>query len=194
VHRLRDGVAQHFKAPHRFVCLSNKKAISGVDVIQLERGWPGWWSKLELFRHRLGRVVYLDLDTMLIRDVTDIFSREYVFAACADWKIVDQQGPVLNSCFMAMDGTDRSYIYEAFDPGKAKAYETWQRWGDQGFIQDHLREPFVKIQDEFPGRFVHFKTHIRQPDKSVGRAPADASVVCFSGQPRPHKINWSIPL
>lgn len=195
VHRLRDGVAQHFKAPHKFVCLSNKKAISGVNVIPLEKGWPGWWSKLELFSHRFERLVYLDLDTVLIRDVTDIFSKPYPFAALGDLKWRDEHGPVLGSGYLAMDGTDRSYICDAFTPDRIREYQQPPRkWGDQGFIQDHLREPFVKIQEEFPGRFAHFKTHIRQPDKSIGHAPAGASIVYFSGQPRPHKINWSIPL
>jgi hypothetical protein len=46
------------------------------------------------------------------------------------------------------------------------------------------------FQDLFPGRVVHYKTHVRPANK----VPPDASVVCFSGKPRPHQINWSLPL
>jgi len=66
VRKLRDGVLRFANVPHRFVCLSD------VDVpcerIPLEHNWPGWWSKIELFRPGVIKapMLYLDLDTIVI--------------------------------------------------------------------------------------------------------------------------------
>jgi len=195
VRRLRAGIAEHFKAPFRFVCLTNADLnLAGVETVKLKHNWRGWWSKIELFRPELfvDPVVYLDLDTMIVRDVTDIFGAGYGFAACADWKFVDQNGPVLNSCVMCWDPVfDFSHIYKNFEVSCTPRYEqNWQRWGDQGYIQDQVGESFVKLQDMWPDRFVHYKNDVRPK----GRVPDGASVVCFSGRPRPHQINWSLPL
>src|SRR6478609_2567748 len=72
VERLRAGVKRHLPLEHRFVCLSD------VDVpcerIPLEYNWPGWWSKLEAFRLP-GPVIYFDLDTAIVGDLSEIVAR-----------------------------------------------------------------------------------------------------------------------
>jgi len=72
VRKLSRAVGFHASRPHRFVCLSD------VDVpcerIELSSDLPGWYAKLELFRPGLfdGPVVYLDLDTLVIGDLTPL--------------------------------------------------------------------------------------------------------------------------
>lgn len=68
--KLRNMVQRNLNIEHRFVCLSNVE-IAGIETIPLKHDWPGWWSKIELFRSGLfeDRVVYLDLDTMVIRNM-----------------------------------------------------------------------------------------------------------------------------
>jgi hypothetical protein len=146
-----------------------------------------------------GPVVYADIDTLIVRDVTDIFTANNDFAAICDVGSSATPGEVvLNSGFMAWDGTqDLSHIYKAYHPELVTRYEqhgNWRRWGDQGFIQDHLGRPFTKLQDQWPGRFVHYKTQVRGPNKELGTVPRDARIVLFSGRPRPHEIGWEIPL
>ena len=63
VERLRDGVAANLSLPHRFVCLSDIEVP--CERVALRHGWPGWWSKLELFEQLKGRVLYFDLDTVI---------------------------------------------------------------------------------------------------------------------------------
>jgi hypothetical protein len=175
--------------------------VPGVRTIPLRSNRIGWWNKLELFRQGLfdGPVVYADLDTLIVRDVTDICTRRYDFASICDVSSSATPGEtVLNSGFMAWDGTqDLSHIYDAFSLDAITPYEVrgnWRRWGDQGFIQDHLGRPFEKLQDVWPDRFVHYKTQVRGPNKALGTVPRNASVVLFSGRPRPHEIGWEIPL
>jgi hypothetical protein len=72
VRRLRGMVERHLKMPHRFVCLSNVD-VEGVECIPLTDGLPGWWSKIELFKHDLGtRALYLDLDVLVTGDLSEI--------------------------------------------------------------------------------------------------------------------------
>lgn len=72
--RLRNMVARHLDRPHRFVCLSNV-VVPGVETIRLRQDWPGWWAKVALFdpAYALGsRVLYLDLDTLIVGDLGGI--------------------------------------------------------------------------------------------------------------------------
>lgn len=74
--RLRSMVARNLQTPHRFVCLSNVD-VPGVEVIPLTGELPGWWSKIELFAHDLGdRTLYLDLDTLVVDDLTPIVEHD----------------------------------------------------------------------------------------------------------------------
>lgn len=195
VHKLRDMVARHLHAPHHFVCLTNEKV--GVETIPLVTKWPGWWAKLELFRPRLfnGPVLYMDLDTVIVGDITDIALAKYDFAACTNWK--GDRHDVISSAVMAWDGTvDHSNIFSTFTPAMIPQYEkSWARWGDQGWIQDHLKRPFESLLLRWPGRFVHTKTNVWKGRHATNvDAPKGASVVCFSGKPRPHQLPPENPL
>jgi hypothetical protein len=194
VYRLRDAFAKHCKAPHRFVCLSDAK-VPGVEVIPLVNKWSGWWSKLELF-YLQGPVVYCDLDTMILNDITDICARPHSFSILmgvgATPTSIGGGEYDFGSAFMAWN-QDLSHIPAAFSPERIPEYSVKKKWGDQSFIQDHLNRPAEKLQDIFPGRFVHYKQHCRDQHKNSIPAPSGASVVLFSGRPRPHEIQWTLP-
>jgi alpha-N-acetylglucosamine transferase len=73
VEKLQRAVAKNLSIPHQFVCLSNMFS-SRYDILPLENNWPGWWSKLELFKPGLftDRVLYLDLDVLILKDLTSM--------------------------------------------------------------------------------------------------------------------------
>lgn len=189
VRRLQSGFEQHCHAPFRFLCLTNTR-VSGVECVPLRHNWPGWWSKLELF-YLQGPVVYCDLDTLVLNDITDICAYPHTFSVTMG--LARFPGSIgggerdFNSTFMAWN-QDLSHIPAAFNPSCIPEYSTRAKWGDQAFIQEHLARPADKMQDIFPGRIVHYKSHVRCPDKSPGLAPQGASVICFSGNPRPHQL------
>lgn len=188
VYRLRDSVARHCAADHSFVCLTDRR-LKSVETIPLVRGWPGWWSKLELFRPGLfsGQVFYFDLDTMIVGDVTDIVTREQDFAALSDMYHSERMG----SGLLAWNADqDYSALYDTFSRDKIVEYtEVKERWGDQGWIEHNLLEPADRLQDQFPGRIVSYKVDVRKQ----GKVPDAASVVVFHGKPRPHQIQWRLP-
>jgi alpha-N-acetylglucosamine transferase len=69
IERLQHMVEKNLSIPHRFVCLSNTEVP--CERISLKQNWPGWWSKVELFRPNLfeDRVLYLDLDLLVLNDL-----------------------------------------------------------------------------------------------------------------------------
>lgn len=195
VYRMRDSLAQHSKAHTRFVCLTDQK-LPGITCHPFTRRAIGWWHKLELFRRGLfdGPVAYFDLDTMFVGDLTDILSERHTFACTTDWL---GRGTTINSTMMLWDprAADFSGIFSAATQGDEEKYSKgWERWGDQGKIQDHLPVPFLSLSSRWPGRIVSYKINVR--GKQHGRpdaVPAGASIVAFHGTPRPHQINWTLP-
>lgn len=189
VAHLRAGVRAHLTLPHRFVCLTDM----GLDceTIPLRHGWPGWWSKLELFHpdmRALGPIFYADLDTVITGPLDDIVLGHRFTLLQSFWK-----ASRIGSGLMAWDA-DLSAMYRTFalDPGRfMREYTTTERWGDQGFIRDHWPFEPERWQTKFPGRVVSYKGHCRPgvPMQSASAkectVPAGASVVCFHGQPRP---------
>lgn len=72
---LERNIASKIDRPYNFYTLTNDM---GADLpgekIGLVNDWPGWWSKVELFRPDLpcGRTLYLDLDTYIVRSLQPI--------------------------------------------------------------------------------------------------------------------------
>lgn len=198
VQRLKYMVDKYYSCAYDFLCFTNEH-VPKVETIPFVHNWRGWYSKLELFRKGVlsGQVVYLDLDTVLVGDVTDIFDTKYEFATISAWKN-GKTTPVLSSAFMMWDADqDLSVIHDSFKPSKILAYEQgWERWGDQGFLQDHLPCRWSHVlETEWPGRVMGFKHHIWGNTKNEYAAPPKgASVVCFSGKPRPWKLPADSPI
>lgn len=190
VERLQKGVAEHLKKPHKFVCLSD------FDVpcrrIPLAYDWPGWWSKMELFRPDLtGDLLFFDLDTVIVGDLKDIAS---------------QRALTMLRDFFAPQYLASGVMYLPwFERG-----EVWRRWikdpdghmkeqrghGDGGFLRDVFRKRPQVWQEEFPGQIVSYKGHVRVPqhpiEKGDGTVPKNARVVCFHGKPRPRDVQWKV--
>ncbi|MDZ7711703.1 MAG: hypothetical protein U5L06_00620 [Rhodovibrio sp.] len=179
VKRLRAGVGRHLPGAV-WVCLSD---VPEAATHPLQHGWPGWWSKMELFTPGLltGPTLYLDLDTVVVGDLADIAAAvpRDGFAMLQDFTRPDGYGSGVMGWF-----GDWSRLYSAFaaDPaGHQARYATGARWGDQAFIRDHIGCRPATWQDAVPRQIVSYKVH--------GRT-ADARLVCFHGRPRPAEVDW----
>lgn len=179
VDALRSQVSAHLRLPYRFVCLADVPCGGFADE-PLLHDWPGWWSKIELFRPGLfaGPVLYLDLDTVITGAIDDM-AMGHKFTVLENFWTPG----LIGSALMAWDGTaDLSPIYHAFcaDPeGAMAAYVTRDKFGDQGFIDRHTPVRPERWQDRVPGRVVSYRKHC------LGGVPAGASVICFGGKARP---------
>jgi len=158
----------------RLACLSDDP--TAPYRIPLEHDWPGWWSKIELFRAGLfdGPVVFLDLDTDVVGDLRNLIRPD--FTMLSDFYRPQQPA----SGLMAWMGDAPNEVYCAFskapDANRA-AYRSGRRWGDQGFIRDKLHQQ----PERFGSEAVSYKKHCRP----AGQVPSGAVVVCYHGKPRP---------
>jgi hypothetical protein len=161
--------------------------LPDIECLPLLRNNRGWWNKLEVFR-LTGPTIYFDLDTIIVGDITDLVVYPHIFTGLTNFKRTG-----FNSGFMGWCG-DYSYLNQDIDRQTEKEYDggetgNWDRHGDQGWIEDHLKLKPQLSGDLFPGRFVSYKWDVRRQ----GFVPKNASVVAFHGKPRPSDVNWSLP-
>ena len=161
VYRLKE----HFSD---FVCFSDIP-LPGVMVIPLTNNWAGWWSKIELFKVDLGKVFYLDLDTVIDGDVSHILEYPHKFTMLRDFF----RPTIPASGLMAWEG-DYTHIYNEYRHGAP-----YPGHGDQGYIASKVSPEF--FQDLFPNDIDSYK---------VAKLP-DPRIVCYHGTPKPHETGWA---
>lgn len=146
VERLRDGVRRHLPRQHRLVVLTDQPGDVPGDAyavrVPTPRGWPGWWSKLELFnpRHGLrGSTLYLDLDVLPVNSVEPIVDHDGDFSLVPDagnWRGRDGLKVVkrFNSSVMRFDaGPTYHHLYTEWTEDVTR-----RLWGDQDWIGERL--------------------------------------------------------
>lgn len=167
-----------------FVCISDDPGVPGYQ--KMEHNWPRWWPKIEIFKIR-GPVLYVDLDTSIIKPIDEIVEKasSHEFVSLRDfYKDKDKLERSIGSGVMFWRG-DMSYLYEEFkkDPGKHMNECNSERWwGDQGFIEKHLKTDPVFWQQIVPNKIVSWKMHCK-----FG-IPKDASIIAFHGKPKPWDV------
>jgi hypothetical protein len=143
VDRLRAMVARHTDRPFRTVCLTDQPEAlpKGVEPVVIpNRGdVRGWWAKMNLFDPEMPfdeRVLYLDLDVLVLGDLAPIIDYPADFALCAD-SAPDWQGrgdrrtiKGYNSSCMVWDHLARARFYRDFDAGMPD-----RLWGDQDALK-----------------------------------------------------------
>ncbi len=203
VERLHRAVEQHLSEPHFFLCLTDDRKTArewtaGIHWRILRHGWPGWWSKFEVYtlREFYGRVLYLDLDVAIVGSLDALldaettpfdgrsFEPEGTFVACRDFYRPDQ----FNTSVLLIE--DRRDIYETFLGQADSIMSVWR--GDQEWLS--VIVPEARLWNT---EVVSYRKHCRarlhmtgQPPASLP-APAGASVVCFHGLPKmPDAEGW----
>ena len=179
VQRLFSQLKEHLTLNFRFTVLSDLMMPEdlvgqGCKLILLKRNWPGWWSKIELFKE-FQRTFYFDLDTAIVANINHIIAFPHKFSALHGF-----YGRPFGSGLMAWNG-DYSLIYNEFQFGNPQTtmdYFGLHRKGDQEFIADRIKDPVI-LQEAFPGQILSYKLHVR--DREL---PEKARIVCFHGKPR----------
>lgn len=189
VTRLRDQVLVHLPTAD-FWCLSDVD-VPGVQILPLKFDWPGWWSKMEIFRPSIkGPVLFFDLDTSIVGDLTDIARIDRL----AIMRDVYRRGG-LQSSMMFLPEVARERIWFEWIDRPEHWMQIYQRGGDQAFLERFWLDRAARWQDELPGQLVSYKAHVRKAvhkDREFGDGsiPDGARVVVFHGLPRPWQIGW----
>lgn len=180
VQRLQQH-AGFFAPDTEFVCLSDV-AIAGVETIPLESDWPGWWAKMELFRPDLGGdMLYLDLDSSIVGDVSDMLS----IGKTAIMRDVYRPAG-LQSSIMFLAERDRREVWQAWAMHASEWQGRYRKLGDQGFLERLWTGKVALWQDCLPGHVVSYKVDCAGPEG----IPQGARVIAFHGRPRPWEIGF----
>lgn len=187
VERLYRQVRKHWPddRPLRFVCLSDAVLrIPGVEWRPLWHGWPGWWSKIELFRSdQFGEaVLYLDLDTMVLRPLWPLLDPGPGLTMLRDFYRPDG----LQSAVMAWDApfsaVHGAAMYRHMLKHGNATMDLHKIGGDQAFMESSLAYVSVRRwQNVLPGAVRSFKVDWHQGDDTV--------LLCFHGEPKQDNVS-----
>jgi hypothetical protein len=173
--RALAAMCARFAPAHRFVVLTDQcysfAEDDEIEAIPLRANWPGWWAKMEVFSLG-GPVLYLDLDTVLVRDITPLveLARDEEFVILRDFYRGAQNRYAMQSSMMWWNG-DLSRLTARF-----AADPRFYLGGDQEWLEQHFDQPAAYWQDICPKAIGSFKARLRTPQERV---------IIFHGQPRP---------
>jgi len=199
VNNLFSMVSRHTTLPFRFICMTEHEGgiNSNVEIWPLpEFEEPPWeyakvcpaWRKLALFKPGLadmqGKVLFLDLDVVIVDNIDALFSFSSKLAIIENWyqpnRLIGQASAI---CFEAGQPSEVLNHYLG-DPIKVlTSYRT-----EQAYITGHLG---LGQFDYFPDSWCRsFKKHCLSngvagviPAKS--RIPVGAKIIVFHGSPNP---------
>lgn len=156
--RLRAMVHRHLPQPFRFLCFTDqgKYLPTGIEVFAVEpmQGQFGWWSKLHIFRDDVGlkgRVLYLDLDSLVVGSLQPILNWPAPLAVIPDggstFKPRDRRRVVkrFNTSVMAFDAGVAPQLFRDFTPNVAR-----DLWGDQDLLAEQLPDTATMPIEWFP--------------------------------------------
>ena len=170
-----------------YICLTDMDIKSPYfKTVPLKKDLPGWWSKVEIFRPGITTAkycVYFDLDTVILKDVSDLLSAQIPgsFAALLPWNSINRASGDFASGVMRWETALYPFFYNEYEKNKDRIFA-----GDQQYFSYMVRKrgyPWSRLQQYFPGIYS-YKRNARN-----GTVPRDARIVCFHGKPRPHEVN-----
>jgi SAM-dependent methyltransferase len=188
VRKLKNMIARNTTIPYKFICLTDIDIDPELcNSIKLKHDYDRWWSKIEMFRHGLvksERIIYFDLDSVILSNIDDILMTNYGFVALKPWNALNSRLGLYASGMMAWkNGGSYSFIYNQF---KQDYMEKYSR-GDQEYISCTMKKEkkdVIFFQDISKGIYSYKRN-------CKNGLPIDARIVCFHGRPRPHNV--SIP-
>lgn len=189
VTNLRAMVARHLTRPHRFVCLTDRPYLLPADMevepIVLPAGIAGWWAKVLLFNpaRKLGeRVLYLDLDTLVVSSLDPVADYPADFALIPDAgsfkpRTAHRVIKRFNSSVMVWSGAACSRLYTEFHGGIPQ-----RLWGDQDHIAEQMPDAATMPLEWFP-----------RLSELHGKPPAPAAKVVLSKKPKNAEAAKQLP-
>lgn len=181
VYNLKSMVERNTTVPHQFVCFSDRE-LEGIKTVKLIPGYEGWWNKMQMFNtdFKLGnRVVYLDLDTLIVDNIDWLLEYDGMFMGIEDLGAVNEHQPELKgrlqSGVMAWDYRLNSHLWNRFTSSGES-----QRYRGDGEYLNHIVPKYQRdfIQKRYKGKLKSYKYQVY----SEGITD-DLSIICFHGRP-----------
>ncbi len=179
VNRLAAMVHRHATRPYRFLCLTDNPTGVNAPYTDVGTDAPGWWAKLVLFRPHPAlagrRVLYLDLDTLIMDDMDFLFDYEGTLAILRSFWPPSRYGSALMSI---APGFGRA-LWSDFERRRGAIMA--RLYGDQDWIGEQVGTADL-WQDLAPGKIGSYKAD------RLEQGPGAFSICCFHGEPKPHQL------
>lgn len=195
VYALREMIGRHYHRSFRFVCVTDKPhELPGIETIELwpdhgdlpspiGHSYPSCYRRLKVFAPDAGdrfgaRLVSIDLDVVIVRDITPLFDRADDFVI---WGESDFRGQrYCGSLWMLKTGS-RPHVWTDFDPQTSprKAWAAGARGSDQAWLSYCLQNEATWGRKD--GVYSWRKDIARQG----GHLPQDARLVVMHGKQDP---------
>ena len=166
VNTLQSMVERYLKIPHRFLCITDDPTGIFCACLPPEEEGEGWWTKLTLFRENpygiKGKLLFFDLDVVIVDDIDPLATFDSDFAIIRDWNANHLYN---SSVFLLKTGS------------QTQVWETYNRQTRNGGDQDHIT--LHSKADIWPTEWVRsYKKECMDEPKG--------KVVVFHGNPNPH--------
>lgn len=186
VNKLFNAIKRNSTVDFLFHCFTDNNNGLNKDVITHplpHSNVEGWWQKLFLFSDEIditGRILFLDLDTLITGNIDHYITQDAGFAVLRDlWSKQDNVG----SAVMSFEAGKHKHIWDAFISDPVGAVRSLHPHGDQKWIQKHQTQRLY-WQDLYKNEIVSFKSNCRNG------VPNNAKIICFHGKPSiPEAIN-----
>lgn len=170
-----------------FECLTDVD-IPGVDCKPLEKDWPGWWAKMNLFSPTMkGDFLFMDIDTAIVGPLDDIERVDRLTMLRDFYRDGKKLKEGLGGGLMYLTERAREEPWGYFSKHPVSYMRTYAR-GEQHLLETYYLGNARRWQDEVPGQVVSWKVHCQNG------VPPDARVICFHGQPRPWAVGQFLHL
>jgi len=202
--KLARAVGRNVSVPYTFHCFTDwlDRHEADIDIWSehgihpkpLYYGLPAWWSKIEIFRTP-GPALYLDLDTVLTGDISDLVRSAQTLATNALVMVAGFKHNDYGSGVMAWNA-DMSWLIERFIGIPRKSYRDRSNAmrlfaqgrvyrGDQDWITEECCRRKVRI---IPIQDIWCHVYSYKHQVRGNRLPDNARIVCFHGRPRPRDV------
>lgn len=147
---------------------------------------PGWWAKLNLWVPNLlhGRIVFADLDSVVVGDLSDLARYAGSFAMLSDF--LRPERPASGVMAWDADGAEARAIWEAFVRDPEGHMHACRGGGDQQFLRSVVGDDVDRLQALYPDQIVSYKVHCKDG------LPEGARLVCAHGRPKPWDAEWTL--
>lgn len=165
-----------------FYCISDVPVP--CERVYMQKSWPGWWSKMELFRPDIeGDIFFLDLDTIICDQIWDLLNVGELTM------LTDFYQPArLASGLLYLPESARRDVWRRFVRNAHGWMGQYKRGGDQAFIESCYGTKPLRWQEVFPNRVVSYKAH----KLASNGVPEGTGIICFHGIPKPRDVDWRV--
>lgn len=212
VERLYNMLKANSKHDIRLHVFTEPSRIVPLPFIKHElQEWPGitgpkksWWYKMQMFNpiHKLGRVLYLDLDTVITKNIDWTWNlNDCYFWAIKDFRYLWRPTWTgINSSVMIWDTVKFSWIWKDFVSKNINATVKLFH-GDQDYLNsllDDKNRRFFDVESMKSWRWqckdggLDMKTRTYCKPGTGTTVDPMTTIIVFHGHPKPHEIADSI--